>query len=251
MTIDYPARRLRFARGALPEADGKTILSLTHVGPFWALPIAIAGKPYAAVLDTRSTGGFGLTPESAAGVPFDGELRVIGRARGAAISERDVKGGTIAGDVTVGRYTFPHPPVSVRPLPPGFPTEPLVGARVLSNFTITLDQQNARLRLERANADPIVLADPAARPPAAAAPKPATDYVGRYGSRTISVESGKLTLQRDGGPPLVMVATGADTFTLEEVPQAQIKFVRDAAGAVVEAQILNREGQWETEKRVR
>jgi len=48
-----------------------------------------------------------------------------------------------------------------------------------------------------------------------------------------------------------MVAAGADTFTLAEVPQAQIKFTRDAAGVVTSVAILNRDGQWETEKRVR
>jgi hypothetical protein len=253
LTIDYPNRRARFERGALPAADGQSIVSLTHVGPFWGIPLTIAGKPYAGVLDTRSTGGFGFTPESAKAVPFDGELRVIGRARGAAIPEADVKAGTIAGDVRIGRYVFPRPAASVRPLPPGFPTEPIVGGRVLSQFAITLDQRNGRLRLARAGADPILLEDPAPRAVAAgtgAAASPG-DFTGRYGSRVVRVENGKLVLQREGGPPLEMVPTGADAFTLAEVPQAQITFTRDAAGVVTSVAILNRDGQWETEKRVR
>ena len=253
LTIDYPNRRARFERGALPAADGQSILALTHVGPFWGMPLTIAGKPYSGVLDTRSTGGFGFTPESAKGVPFDGELRIVGRARGAAIPEADVKAGTIAGDIRIGRYVFPRPAASVRPLPPDFPTEPIVGGRVLSQFAITLDQRNARLRLARAGADPIVLDDQAPRAAASSTRAAASpdDFTGRYGSRVIRVENGKLMLQRDGGPPLEMVATGADTFTLAEVPQAQIKFTRDAAGVVTSVAILNRDGQWETEKRVR
>jgi hypothetical protein len=257
MTIDYPARRLRFERGMLPAPDASNILTLTHIGPFWGVPISIAGTAFTAVLDTRSTGGFGLTPESARDVRFDGEPRVVGRARGAAIPETEVKAATIAGDVRVGRYVFPRPTVSIRPLPPGFPTEPIVGARVLSQFVVTLDQQNARLRLARDSDLPIVL-DPAAggratsaAPASTAGAQATTDYAGRYGSRTVRAENGKLILQRDGGPPLEMVGTGQDTFTLAEVPQAQIKFVRDASGLIVEVQILNRDGQWEKEKRVR
>jgi hypothetical protein len=255
LTIDYPEARARFERGDLPSADNASILPLTHVGPFWGLPIAIAGKPQTAVLDTRSTGGFGLTPESSKDVPFDGELQVVGRARGAAIPEVEVRAGRIAGDITIGRYVFPRPMVSVRPLPPGFPTEPLVGARVLSQFAITLDQRNARLRLTRASADPIVLEEPARRTPAPGAtaaerPSSLTDYVGRYGAREIRLEARTLVLQRDGGPPLAMVSTGRDTFTLADVPQAQIRFTRDGSGAVTEVRILNRDGQWETERRI-
>jgi hypothetical protein len=121
---------------------------------------------------------------------------------------------------------------------------------------VTLDQHNARLRLERPGEGPIVFDDPAPPPTAprrdsgqaaaGASASPLTDYVGRYNSRAIRVEDGKLVLQRDGGPPLQMVATGKDTFTLAEVPEAQIRFTRDAGGVVTAVEILNREGQWET-----
>jgi hypothetical protein len=149
ITLDYPARRLRLERGALPPANGADVLSIAHVGPFWGLPITVAGKPFTAVLDTRSTGGFGFTPDTAKSVTFDGGLKVVGRARGAAIAETDVQAGRIAGDIAIGRYRFPSPEASVRALPPGFPDEPIVGARVLNNFVVTLDQRNRRLRLSR------------------------------------------------------------------------------------------------------
>jgi hypothetical protein len=255
LTIDYPKRRATFQRGELPAADHASILALTHIGPFWGVPITIAGKSFAAVLDTRSTGGFGLTPESSTHVPFDGDLRVVGRARGAAIAETEVKAGRIAGDIAIGRYVFPRPMATVRPLPPGFPTEPLIGGRVLSQFVVTLDQRNTRLRLDRVGAEPIVLEEPGpgpALPPGpAGTSSPPSDYAGRYGVREIRADDGKLMLQRDGGPPLEMIATGKDAFTLKEAPQAQIKFTRDAAGAVVAVEILNHDGQWETEKRIR
>jgi hypothetical protein len=55
--------------------------------------------------------------------------------------------------------------------------------------------------------------------------------------------------RREGGPPLTMVRKSGDEFTLEQVPTASIRFVRDASAAVVEIQVFNREGQWETSKR--
>ncbi len=241
LTIDYPKRLARFERGSLPPADGKTVLSLTRVGPFWGIPLSVAGVAQAAVLDTRSTGAFGFTPESAAPLKFEGDQRVIGRARGAAIPETEVKAGRLSGDIVIGRYTFPKPTVTIRALPPGFPTEAIVGARILSLFTVTLDQRNARLRLARDGSDTIVLDDPV-RPAVRA-----RDYVGRYGVRDIRLEpDGRLVLQRDGGPPLEMQPTGPDAFTLREVPQARIEFVRDATGTVTAVKILNRDGEWET-----
>src|SRR4029078_10564973 len=65
LTTAAPTRRARFERGALPAADGQSILALTHVGPFWGMPLTIAGKPYSGVLDPPSHGGFTLTTQLA------------------------------------------------------------------------------------------------------------------------------------------------------------------------------------------
>ncbi len=193
LTIDYPNSRARFERGSLPPADGETVLSLTHVGPFWGIPLTVGGARQVAVLDTRSTGAFGFTPESAAPLTFDGDVRVVGRARGAAIPDTEVKAGRLSGDIVIGRYTFPKPTVTIRPLPPGFPTEAIVGARVLSQFTVTLDQRNARLRLVRDGSATVAL-DEVAR-----APVRARDYAGRYGVREIRVEPGGRLVCRGRG----------------------------------------------------
>jgi len=89
---------------------------------------------------------------------------VIGMARGAAIAPVAVQGGTLAADIAIGRYTFPHPWVTVRPLPPGFPEEPIVGTQVLSAFVLSLDQRTARLRLARSGPDEIPIVRAASRP---------------------------------------------------------------------------------------
>ena len=245
LTIDYPARAVTFERGNLPDADGASILPLTRVGDFWGVPIGLGKTTANGVIDTRSSGGFGLTPSAAASLPFDGELAVVGRARGAAIAETVVKAGRLKGDITLGRYTFPAPTVSVRALPPGFPEEPLIGTRVLSNFRLTLDQRNARVRFERTGSASIALDMPTrtAAPPESG---PLAEYAGRFGVRAITVADGHLFLQRDGGPALRLVPDGRDAFRIADIPEARVRFVRDASGTVTTLEVLNREGQWES-----
>ncbi|HSC58126.1 MAG TPA: serine hydrolase, partial [Gemmatimonadales bacterium] len=170
VTIDYPAGRLRIVRDSLPSPDGRSVLGLTRLGDFWGVPLAIGGHPYNAVVDTRSTGGIGVTPEVAASLTFGAAPEVVGRAGGAAIAPVEVKRGVLAGDVTLGRYTFPRPPIAIRPLPPAFPQGPIVGAQVLANFAVSLDVSHGRIGLERRGADTIALTDaPVTGPPPPAA----------------------------------------------------------------------------------
>jgi hypothetical protein len=252
LTIDYPRSVASFVADTLPAADGKNILALTRVGPFWGVPLVVAGRATPAVLDTRSTGAIGVTPEFAAQLPFDGALTVIGRASGAAIAEREVRAGRLAGDVTVGRYTVPRPMLSVRSLPPGFPEEPLVGSVLLRNFAITLDQRHGRLRLAREGPATIELPEP--RVPSTAATAPAAPsselafYVGHYGDRTLSIVDGKLHLQRPGGPLLELVPTAPDRFDIRGIPEAKIEFVRDGNGRVTSMRVLVN-GEWQTAAR--
>ncbi len=165
LTIDYPANQLTISRDTLAVPDGRNIVGLTRTADFWSLPLLVAGQPTQAILDTRSTGSIGFTPDAAAPLSFLALPIVIGRARGAAIAETEVKGGQLAGSIMVGRYVIPQPFVEIRALPPGFPQVPLIGARVLSNFVVSLDQRTARLRLVHAAGDTVALPVPRMGPP--------------------------------------------------------------------------------------
>ena len=262
-TVDYPANRLRVMRDTLPAANGSDILPLSRVGPFLGLPIQLGGRPFTAVLDTRSMAGMSITTKGAEGLEFQGELRVVGRSGGAGIPTADVREGRLKGDVKIGAYSFPTPPLSVRELPPGFPEGPLVGSRVLRNFAISVDQRKARLRLAREGAKTIDLtgsadamrvagsAATAGSPGAAApnAPSGLADYVGTYGDRTLSLVDGKLNIQRPNGRPLELSSTGRDAFTIVGIPTAKIEFVRGASGRVEQIRVLNQQGQWEQARR--
>ncbi|MEO8030387.1 MAG: retropepsin-like aspartic protease [Gemmatimonadota bacterium] len=160
LTIDYPANQLTISHDTLPAPDTKSIVPLTRTADFWSLPLLVAGQPTQGILDTRSTGGFGFTPDAAAPLSFTAPPIVIGRARGAAIAETEVKGGQISGNIVIGRYLIPQPFIEIRALPPGFPQVPLIGARVLSHFVVSLDQRTARLRLVHAAGDTVTLPVP-------------------------------------------------------------------------------------------
>jgi hypothetical protein len=165
LTIDYPGGVIRLSRDSLPAANGRDILPLSHVGPFWAAPISIGGKDFSAVLDTRSAGPtMSLAPSVAATLTFADSLRVVGRASGAAIASTEVKEGRLVGDLKLGAYTFPHPLLAVRELPPGFPTNPLLGDVMLRHFEVSLDQRHARLRLRHDGDATIILPEPQRAP---------------------------------------------------------------------------------------
>jgi len=157
LTIDYPGQRVLFSRDTLPDPDGATVLALSRAGPFWAMPITMADHALVGVLDTRSTGVLGVTPEVAATLPFADSTRVIGRAGGAAIPVTTLRAGRLDGDVVIGAFRFPRPEVTIRALPPGFPTGPLIGAVVLQNFVVSLDQRHGRLRLVHPGSTTITL----------------------------------------------------------------------------------------------
>ncbi len=89
----------------------------------------------------------------------------------------------------------------------------------------------------------------------AAAPFPRERYVGHAGSygdglRTIFVEDDGLYIQRRGGPKLRLVRGDTDDeFSLELLPAAKIRFVREDAGKITAIDVFNPQMGWETSPR--
>jgi hypothetical protein len=78
------------------------------------------------------------------------------------------------------------------------------------------------------------------------------EYAGKYEIRTITVSEEGLFLQRVGGPKLRLVPEEEpDRFFVELVPAGKVRFVRDETGVIVEMNVLNLEGDWETSRRER
>ena len=149
LTLDYPRAIVRLSRDSLPAANGQTILPLTRAGDFWALPVAYAGHPIQTILDTRSTGAFALDPKVKSVLPWTSEPKPIGLAGGAGIPTTQIEAGTLGGDAVVGGYHIRSPEIILHQLPANYPSDPRLGAKVLKQFTVSLDQAHARIRLTR------------------------------------------------------------------------------------------------------
>lgn len=251
LTLDYPAARVRFSRDTLPTPDSRDVLALVRVGDCWGLPITIGGTQQTAVLDTQNSNSLIVPPSVADQLAFIGGVRTVGRAR-TAVGPIDIKEGQLNGDVAIGRYTFPSPVLSVLEMPPDFPRRPNVGAGILRNFVVSIDQRHARLRLARGGSPVVPLPTPAGRGAAPEASNGNADlaaYTGTYGDRTVTASDGKLILTRPGGTPNELTMTARDSFTIRDIPQAKIAFVRDSTGAISTIRVLTLQGVWETAKR--
>ena len=127
-----------------------------------------------------------------------------------------------------------------------------LGAGLLRRFKIIYDYSRKQMIVEpnKFFGEPFGVAptaDTAAN--TSISPSALQDYVGRYGERTITVEDGSLNLQRQGGSKIKLIAASKDEFTIERIPTARIRFIRDETGKVTEIQVLNPEGNWEKSKK--
>jgi hypothetical protein len=163
LTIDYPNQRVKFSKETLPAANGRDILPVSSVGPFWGVEIRAGDASFTAVIDTRSTGTFGFSPADSEKLHFDGELETVGMGRGAAFAPIPIKAGRLTSDIRLGAYSFVRPNVDVRALPAPLPQQPIMGTVVLRQFVVSLDQRSHLVRFHRDDANPITLPSPMKR----------------------------------------------------------------------------------------
>jgi hypothetical protein len=236
LTLDFPAKKVRFERGALPAPDGKTLLPMTRAGPFWAVPVEVAGVPFHAILDTRGPGTLGVNPAAAAKLPFASPPAVVGTARGAAIAETPVRAGRLEGDLRLGALTFARPLVGIRQLPAHFPEEPLLGIEALEQMMVTLDQKSAVARFSRP-AGPSIPPPPPLRSPGFRVRKeprgPARIAGLRPGSAAAqTLREGDVVLEIAGKPP-------GDPEALRDLDRVPVVVERDGKRLEVEvAQVV-------------
>jgi CubicO group peptidase (beta-lactamase class C family) len=110
-----------------------------------------------------------------------------------------------------------------------------LGSGILRRFKVVYDYSRQQMIVEpnKFSRDPFGTAMPTTV--ATTAPVPAAtlqEYVGKYGSKEISVQAGALYYQRIGGNGATLRPTGKDKFALNT--DAQITFVRDANNVVTD-----------------
>lgn len=240
LTLDFPAKRVRLEKGELPAANGQNIISFENPRGIAVIEMEVGNQKVKADLDSGNmAGGFMLPTAVVEKSNPLGEPVVIGRAR-TVTSDIEIKQVSLKDTIRLGNFEFKEPKVTFPSL-----SEGNVGALIMQNFTLTFDQKNKRVKLEKGN---LPLEDIAVKPL-----NPATinvrDYIGQYGDRTIFEENGHLFIQRPNGAKLKMVALSKDEFTLEQISTARIKFLRDKDGKVSDIQVLTPAGTTETVKK--
>jgi hypothetical protein len=238
LTLDYPGKRVRLERGELAATNGSDILSFEMPHGIPVVELGVGNLKVRADIDSGNMmGGFIVSTSLAEKLNFASPPVTVGTARTIS-NEVEIKEVRLRDTIQLGRFEFPQPTVAY----PSIVENANIGSRILREFALTFDQKNKRVKLLRT----------LTKSPDETAKSPSTErneYAGSYGARSISSEDGAMFLQRQGGPKLKLIQVAPDEFTLEAVPGARIKFVRDGSGKIAELQVLNREGQWEGSKK--
>ncbi|HBB97411.1 MAG TPA: hypothetical protein DC054_18685 [Blastocatellia bacterium] len=237
LTLDYPGKQLRLAHGELPATNGADILPFENPHVIPVVEISIGDLKMKAHIDSGNISGKFMLPAALVDkLKLASEPIIVGRARTVS-NEIEIKEVRLSDTIKLGSFEFNQPTIAF----PAIAEEANIGLKALREFSLTFDQKNRRVKLERTLT---TLAPVTVTPD-----YDGKDYAGRYGERTISAENDALYLQREGGPRLKLKPVSKDEFTLEEVPEARMKFVRDENGKIKELRVLNRSGEWEISKR--
>jgi hypothetical protein len=145
VTLDFPKKVLRFERGELPKPDGAEILDYKSERGIPLVELTVGSTKISAHLDSgNSIGEFVLPAAFVEKLTQASEPKVVGRARSAS-GEMEIKQVQIKETVRLGRHEFPNATITF----PSLGDVGNVGARVLSQFALTFDQKNHRVRLTR------------------------------------------------------------------------------------------------------
>jgi hypothetical protein len=144
LVLDYPRGDLRIELGALPPADGRDIIDFRADRGVPMIDLDVAGTTVPADVDSGSMGWLMLPDSVVDGLPLAGEARVVGRAS-TSFNEFEIRAAPLDGVLRVGRHELSDPQIEFSDI---FP-HGNVGGQFLSQFEVTFDQKNGRMRLTR------------------------------------------------------------------------------------------------------
>lgn len=137
LTIDYPNREIRIAKGSLPKADGTEVFKYTGKRRP-SLATRVNGRKVKLLLDSGSNDSIAIHEKHELDWA-EAPIYLASAVRLDRIEQRFV--GRLASDVVLGSITFEQPIVEQTDR-----TE-LVGTEILKNFVLTFDQRNRRVRM--------------------------------------------------------------------------------------------------------
>lgn len=145
VTMDFPAKRLRIARGELPKADGAEVLNYKNERGVPLAELNVGNTKIDAHLDSGNMiGEFVLPTAFVEKLTQASEPKVVGRARSAS-GAMEIKQVQIKEMVRLGRHEFPEATITF----PALGDIGNIGVKILRQFAITFDQQHQRVRLAR------------------------------------------------------------------------------------------------------
>jgi len=144
LTLDYPAMQVRLARGALPPSNRADILNFEIENRIPIIELAIGKVRVRAHVDSGNfVAGFILPEEIVEQLQLLSSPVTVGSAR--SVTNRiELKQVQLRDSIRIGHFDFPQPRVQFPAL-----SDTNVGFKVLREFTVTFDQKNRRMKLER------------------------------------------------------------------------------------------------------
>jgi hypothetical protein len=144
LTLDYPAMQVRLAHEALPAANGADILNFDIENRVPIVELAIGKIKVPAHIDSGNfVAGFILPEEIVEQLQLLSQPVTVGTAR--SVSNRiELKQVQLRNSIRLGQFEFPQPTVQFPAL-----SDTNLGFKILREFTLTFDQKNRRLKLER------------------------------------------------------------------------------------------------------
>lgn len=145
LTLDYPARRVRLERGALPAVDGGQILPLKRVHDHPAVEITIGSQRVVAEIDSGNVVHSFLFPASLVErLSLVTKPIALGKAH-TITNDFEILEAELKDNIRLGEYEFTQPLIS---FPTPFPFAN-IGSKFLNQFAITFDRKNNRVRFFR------------------------------------------------------------------------------------------------------
>jgi hypothetical protein len=142
LTLDFIARRVRLERGALPPADGKTVLDYESPYDTPIVEMTMGGLRLVADVDSGDIGGITFPQALAQALPHIGDPRVVGTGRTIS-NEFQVSEVKLRGNLRIGEHELTDPVVRFNAVHDNIN----LGAAFLADYVVTFDQKNRRVRI--------------------------------------------------------------------------------------------------------
>lgn len=142
LTLDFIAKRVRLERGALPPADGKTVLNYEAPYDTPIVEMTMGGLRLVADVDSGDIGGITFPQALVQALPHIGEPRVVGTGRTIS-NEFQVSEVKLRGNLRIGEHELADPIVRFNEIHDNIN----LGAAFLAGYIVTFDQKNRRVRI--------------------------------------------------------------------------------------------------------